>query len=263
MLPSKNLPISCGNILVDAAHMLGNTPPATWPERYTLLPGNRIRLAMNSLYLEIGNKKILIDPGMSPGYSPGENYEIEYAASIADQLKNAGVFPEEVNEVILTHLHFDHCAGIFHYNKNIPQGPAFPSATILFSKEQYTNILDPDPIEKDSFIPDFLFFIEKFYTHKLIDEKEGILTNPIRFKKYSGHSPGMILPFIPTEKGTLVYTSDLIPLAINAERRIVSTYDLDMEKSLAEMNTFLEEAAEKRYELFLYHELNNPIFRNY
>lgn len=233
--------------------MFGSSPPEAWQNKYPLLPGDNIRLAMNCLFIDTGTKKILIDPGMSPDFSP-DGYEMEYAIPIAEQLINYGIHPEEITEVILTHLHFDHCAGIFQYRDNIPFAPAFPSACLVISLEQYKNIQNPDPVENDSFITDFLYFAEKYYSLKIISKSKGVIIDNITFMKYSGHSPGMIIPIISMAGKTLVFTTDLIPMSLNAKLKVVSTYDLDMEKSQAEMTEFLEVSTEKGYEFFLYHE---------
>jgi glyoxylase-like metal-dependent hydrolase (beta-lactamase superfamily II) len=253
--------IHCGNIQVDMEDMLDSSLSEIWLTRYPILPDNKIKLSLNSLFLQDANSHILIDPGMNASFTTEENYQIECVESIADQLKDAGSDTGMITDIILSHLHFDHCAGIFHYQDNFPIAPVFPSATLIFSREQYENILMPDESESTSFIHNFLYFAEKYYPIKLIDGKAGRINDCIQFRKYSGHSPGMLVPFIQMDKKPMVFTSDLTPLLANASLNIVSKYDLDPEMSLREMTVFLMEAKKDEWELFLYHEPGDNIVK--
>ncbi len=259
MIPGDWFKIPCGYVLVKASDMLGDTAHEIWKTKYFPVSEDCIQLSINSLFFKTGERKVILDPGMTVGYNPGDSYGVKYGIPPTEQLKALGILPEEVTDVILTHLHFDHCAGIFIYNRNIPVSASFPSATLHVSYEQYKNINHPPDVEKGSFIKDFLFFAQKFYALNILNTETGCIFESIKYRKFHGHSPGMIIPYITLGNSIMVYTSDLIPLALNAEINVVSSYDVDREKSQWEMRKFLEEFAANNYMLFLFHEEGNNI----
>ena len=225
-------------------------PGAGIPE----IPGRgQSALAMRGLYFKAGDSKVLLDPG--PGkwigsFFPG--YHFSGLHNAFDLLKNEGIVAEEITDIFLTHLHFDHCAGVFIREGQILR-PAFPGATLHLSREQYDLIGDPSDEEKDSFLPGFTQLIDKYYKISFCEKaRVPLFLDDIIFSH--GHSRGMALPVFHVAGKKYIYVSDLIPTCLHLERRIVSGYDTDPSLLFVEKEAFLDTFTGRGYSIILFHE---------
>ena len=215
---------------------------------------NFTKLALRCLLIDSGDKKILIETGIgnhfpekhfeNNGYKPG-NY-------LEDSLQKNGYRSDEITDVLLTHLHWDHCTGAVK-NNNGKLEYTFPNANYWCSKSQWEHSKISNAREKAAYHTDVLDFL--FNSGKLnFVENEGELFPNIKVRFYDGHTPGQMIPFIRAENKTLVYMADLIPTAANIPLLWLAAYDLYPVKALEEKEIFLDEAANNEYILFFEHD---------
>ena len=250
----KLIPISAGSFHCDGGALFSVIPKKLWSKVYPANEDNFTPLALRCLLIETGNLKILIDAGIgnhfsdrhfqNNGYNPG-NY-------LENSLQQNGINPTEITDVLLTHLHWDHCSGAV---KNIEGNYrlTFPNAKYWCSKKQWEHSLFSNAREKTAYhrkVLDFLYQSEKLI---LLENEEELFPN-INVRLYDGHTPGQIIPFIHTEKKTVIYTADLIPTAANIPLLWLASYDLYPVKTLQEKEQLLEEAVADNYILFFEHD---------
>ncbi len=178
------------------------------------------------------------------GYVPGDYLE--------ESLKQNGISTTEITDVLLTHLHWDHCSGSVK-NTDGEYQLTFPNAKHWCSKKQWKHSQISNAREKAAYHREVLDFLSHSEKLNLL-EKEGELFPGIETRFYDGHTPGQIIPFIHFDGRTVVYTSDLIPTAANIPLLWLASYDLYPVKTLEEKEQFLEEAAAKNYVLFFEHD---------
>jgi glyoxylase-like metal-dependent hydrolase (beta-lactamase superfamily II) len=192
-----------------------------------------------------------MDPGCAD-FLPGRltaTYGLEIESSLEDQLNKLGIGPDQITDVIFTHLHFDHGSGAF---RRLPGRivKRFPQASYHVLKEHFEYALEPDRKEADAFFTRFFRFIDPPLW--LEDWKEEWLT----FKVCYGHTHGMVVPMIHLNGRTTCYLSDLAPMAIFLKEDIFSGYDVDAETARREKQEFLTEIRTPR-RFILFHDLLN------
>lgn len=250
----KLIPISAGHFHCDGGALFGVIPKVLWSKFYPADENNYTRLALRCLLIENGDRKILVETGIGNHYS--EKHQKNNGYISGNQLENSllenGCSSEEITDVFLTHLHWDHATGAVK-NENGQLRLLFPNATHWCSKTQWEHSKISNARERAAYHPKVLNFL--FNTGKLkLVENEGGLFPDIEVRFYHGHTPGQMIPFIQVEGKTVVYTSDLVPTAANIPLLWMAAYDLDPVKTMEEKEHFLQEAAVKNYTLFFEHD---------
>jgi glyoxylase-like metal-dependent hydrolase (beta-lactamase superfamily II) len=213
---------------------------------------------MRCLLIVEGDRRILIDCGM--GNKQSEKFFSHYHPhghhTLFSSLAEKGFQPENITDVILTHLHFDHCGGaIVLENGNLK--PAFPHATFWSNENHWNWAIEPNDREKASFLKENILPLKESGQLKFITEKEGettAFTPNIDIRFVQGHTRSMMLPQIKIGERTIVYMADLIPSASHIPLPYVMAYDMFPIKTLEEKKIFLEEAVNKNYILFFEHD---------
>ncbi len=250
----KLIPISAGHFHCDGGALFGVIPKVLWNKVYPSDENNFTKLALRCLLVDMGDRKILIETGIgnhypdkylkNNGYTPG-NY-------LEESLAEHGYSCEEITDVFLTHLHWDHTSGAV-VNRNGKLDLRFPGATYWCSKIQWEHSKISNKREKAAYHSVVLNFLFESGQLKLV-EKEGELFPDIRIRFYNGHTPGQMIPFINYKDNTVVYTSDLVPTVANIPLLWIASYDLDPVKVMEEKDEFLKEVAGKGYVLFFEHD---------
>lgn len=250
--------IESGTFLVDGGAMFGVVPKVVWQKRYPADENNYCRLAMRSLLIETNGRLILIDTGVGNKQMDYlKYYGIEGLISYEEELLKLGYSSNDITDVVLTHLHFDHCGACTIFNEDKTEIiPAFPNATYWVGKEQWENFLNPNIREGDSFFMENMMPIEKAGLLKLVD-KDFFLTPDIELRLYSGHTVGQLSAYIQYKDKTLVYTGDVIPFVAAIPIAWVSAYDTYPIISMEEKTRMLKEAYEKKQTLFFEHDNYN------
>ena len=195
-----------------------------------------MRLSMNALLVEDSDRKVIFDPGAAE-FLPlriRKEYGLEVPVSLEDTLLGLELVPEEITDVVLTHLHFDHASGGF---KRVPGNimKRFSQARYHVLKEHYRYAINPDPFESDSFSTGLLKYLDRI--HWLEDwDMDGI-----SFRIFNGHTRGMVIPVIHSESRTTYFMSDLVPMEIFLEPSLWCGYDLEPGLLLKEKQEFLPE----------------------
>jgi glyoxylase-like metal-dependent hydrolase (beta-lactamase superfamily II) len=255
----KLYPIETGNLKLDGGAMFGVVPKALWSKVYPADENNLCNWAMRCLLVVDGERKVLIDNGIGDkqDWSFLRHYHLNGEDSLEGSLAQLGLNPEDITDVILTHLHFDHCGGSITWNKDrTGYALAFPNATYWTSRQQYDWALEPNHRESASFLKENILPIEESGNLKLIEEEGEILPN-ITVKLYNGHTEGQVIPHINYNGKTVVFMADLLPSAAHVPMPWIMAYDTRPLETLKDKERFYKEALENDYVLFLEHDLYN------
>jgi glyoxylase-like metal-dependent hydrolase (beta-lactamase superfamily II) len=264
----KIYPIEAGNFKLDGGAMFGVVPKSIWNKTNPADSNNMIDIAATCLLIEDGDRLILIDTGM--GDKQNEKFFGYYYLwgddSIDKSLKKYGFTRDDVTDVFMTHLHFDHCGGSIQWNKDRSgYEPAFKNATFWTNKEHWQWGTQPNAREKASFLKENILPMEESGQLKFIERQGGAyqknseLDFGILF--VDGHTDKQMIPHIKYQGKTLVFTADLLPTAGHIPLPFVMGYDTRPLLTLPEKKTFMETAAKEDFYLFLEHDAHNKVIK--
>ncbi len=255
--------INTGYFKLDGGAMFGVVPKVIWNKLCPADENNLIQLAMRCLLIESNNRVILIDNGI--GNKQDEKFLRHYYLNGSDSLDRSlevsGFKKEDITDVILTHLHFDHCGGsIERIGNNLK--PAFPRATYWTNEAHWQWATSPNEREKASFLKENIFPLEEYGVLKMIaagEKKANTLpsasfSDEIDIRFCFGHTNAMMLPQINYNGHTIVFVADLLPTVGHIPLPYVMGYDMFPMETLKEKKEFLAEAVEKNYILFFEHD---------
>lgn len=251
--------IETGLFKLDGGAMFGVVPKSIWQKSNPADANNMCTWAMRCLLIEDGNRLILVDTGI--GNKQDEKFLSHYYLhgddTIEKSLAAKGFSKDDITDVFLTHLHFDHCGGAI-VREGDQLVPAFKQATYWSNEKHWNWAVHPNDREKASFLKDNILPIEESGQLKFISEKEGIEFQPgfnVRFA--FGHTDAMMLPELTYKNHTIIYAADLLPSVGHIPLPYVMAYDMFPLQTLKEKKIFLEEAAAKNYILYLEHDAVN------
>lgn len=256
--------IEAGNFKLDGGAMFGVVPKVLWERTNPADENNQIEMACRCLLVEHDNRLILIDTGM--GEKQSEKFFSHYHRwgnhTLEGSLKKAGFALDQITDVFLTHLHFDHCGGAVRYTDQGTLVPAFPNASFWVHKEHWLWATSPNVREKASFLPENILPLEKSGQLQFIEGSGPLLektTFPFSILLVDGHTEKQMLPIIEYRGSRLVFCADLIPTAGHLPIPYVMGYDTRPLLTLDEKSAFLKEAEENDVLLFLEHDPNHEI----
>ena len=255
----KLYPIETGNLKLDGGAMFGVVPKVLWNKAYPCDENNLCNWAMRCLLVVDGNRKILIDNGIGDKQDESwlKHYYLNGQATLNTSLEKNGFKPQDITDVILTHMHFDHCGGSVRWNKDKSGYElAFPNAKYWTSKQQFEWATNPNRREKASFLKENILPIQESGKLELVDE-EGEYIPGITFKMYHGHTEGQVIPHIQYNGKTVVFMADLMPSAAHIPMPWIMAYDTKPLQTLDDRERFYAEALSNNYILFLEHDLYN------
>lgn len=263
----KLYPIEAGNFKLDGGAMFGVVPKTIWNKTNPADANNQIDMAARCLLIEDGDKLVLIDSGM--GNKQSEKFFGYYNPwgdeSIDNSLKNAGFHRDEVTDIFLTHLHFDHCGGCIQWNKErTGYEPAFKNARFWSNKEHWEWATNPNAREKASFLKENILPMQQSGKLHFLERETSQNFLHSEYFKFGvffadGHTDKQMIPHITFGDKTLVFMGDLLPTAGHIPLPYVMGYDTRPLITLGEKEIFLNEAADKNYYLFLEHDAHNEI----
>lgn len=248
-------PVETGTFALDGGAMFGVVPKPLWSRTNPPDDRNRITLAARSLLVRDGSRTILIDNGNGPKFTEKlrDIYRLEDSASnIGLSLAALGVKPDDVTDVILTHLHFDHAGG----STVIVDGravPAFPNARYYVQGAHWAQAMNPTPKDRASFFPDDYLPLKEAGVLEFTDG-EGEILPGISVLVTNGHTTAQQLPLISDGKTTLLFSCDLLPTTAHIPLPYVMAYDLRPLTTLEEKRAVLERAAAERWIVFFEHD---------
>ncbi len=263
----KLYPIESGNFKLDGGAMFGVVPKTLWNRTNPADENNLIDMATRCLLIEDGDRLILIDTGM--GEKQSEKFFGYYYRwgehSIDSSLKKYGFHRDDITDVFLTHLHFDHCGGSIQWNKDrTGYEPAFKNARFWSNEEHWQWATQPNPREKASFLKENIIPMEQSGKLHFLERNssERFITNDylgfgVLF--VDGHTDKQMLPHIVYKGKTIVFVADLLPTAGHVPVPYVMGYDTRPLLSMDEKEIFMNKAADEEYYLFLEHDAHNEI----
>jgi len=249
--------INTGNLKLDGGAMFGVVHKVIWSRLYPCDENNLCNWSMRCLLIETGTQKILIDCGIGDK-QPDKflaNYYLNGDDSLDSSLAKVGLTVNDITDVILTHLHFDHCGGAVRWNEDRTDYiPTFKNATYITSKTQWEWATNPNNREKASFLKENILPIMEKGRIKLV-ESDVELFPGISIRIFNGHTNGQVIPFVSYKDKTIVYMADLLPSAAHIPLPYIMSYDTRPLITLKEKEAFMNEAAKNGYVLFFEHDL--------
>lgn len=250
--------IDAGNLKLDGGAMFGVVPKVLWQRLYPADEKNLCNWAMRCLLVETENRKILIDTGM--GNKQDEKFFKHYypngEGDLIASLSKQGFKPEDITDVIITHLHFDHVGGAVKHNEKGELVPSFPNATYHIGRRQWEWAVNANRRERASFLPENFIPLKEHGVLNLIDDETELFPG-ITLKMYDGHTDGQMLPHINYKGRTLVYAADLFPSTAHFPMPYIMSYDTRPLDTLKDKKRFFTEALENNYVVFFEHDLYN------
>ena len=262
----KLYPIQAGHFKLDGGAMFGVVPKSLWTRTNPADANNMIDIAARCLLIEDGNRLTLIDTGMGNKQSDKfyGYYHLYGDDSLEKSLKTAGFSKDDVTDVFMTHLHFDHCGGSIKYNKDRTLlEPAFKNANFWSNQKHWKWATQPNRREVASFLKENIIPIEDSGQLKFTNlPQDDILQNSqLGFDIFfaNGHTEKQMIPMINYNGKTICFMADLLPTVGHLPIPFVMGYDTRPLLTLDEKEKFLKLAADNNYYLFLEHDAHNEI----
>ncbi len=249
--------VACGNMKLDGGAMFGVVPKSLWKRQYEADENNMIAISMRSLLVVEGDRKILFDNGIGDkqDHKFFSYYYLFGEDTLEGSLGKLGFKPEDITDMVLTHLHFDHCGGSIRYNEDRSKLlTVFPNARYWVNRSQWDLALHPNRLEGASFLKENFEPIRQSGQLELFD-REFELTPNVQIRLFDGHTEGQGVGLVHYEGRTVVNTADLIPLVGNISMSWVCGYDTRPLVSLTEKSDFLKESLANDYIYYFYHDL--------
>lgn len=258
--------IEAGNFKLDGGAMFGVVPKTIWNRTNPADNNNLIDIAARCLLIEDGNRLILIDNGMGDKQSDKFfGYYYQWGNfTIEQSLKNAGFQKDDITDVFMTHLHFDHCGGSVIWNKDkTGYEVAFKNAKFWTNENHWEWATKPNSREKASFLHENIIPMQESGQLSFIEKASNIIefSDELGFDIFyaDGHTEKQMLPQIKYKDKTIVFCADMLPTAGHIPIPYVTGYDTRPLLSMNEKEIFLKNAADNNYYLWLEHDAHNQI----
>ena len=260
----KIYPIEAGNFKLDGGAMFGVVPKTLWNRTNPADENNLIDIAARCLLIEDGNRLILIDNGM--GNKQSDKFFGYYSLwgnhSLDNSLQNLGFHRDDITDVFLSHLHFDHCGGSVIWNKDkTGYEVAFKNAKYWTNDNHWNWATKPNAREKASFLHENIIPMQESGQLNFVKrpDKDFGFSEELGFDIFyvDGHTEKMMIPHIEYKDKTIVFCADLLPTAGHIPLPFVMGYDTRPLLTLPEKAKFLKNAADKNFYLWLEHDAHN------
>ena len=250
--------INTENFKLDGGASFGVVPKSLWSKTVPSDENNMVDVCNRLLLIESDGHKILIDTGI--GNKQDEKYLSHFHISgntLEQGLAEKGFSSDDITDVILTHLHFDHVGGSVKYNDDrLKLHPVFPNAIYYCSKEQWDWAINPNPREKASYLNENYIPLYESGHLEFIHEEQELFEN-IYLKIYNGHTQGQIIPMINYNGRKIVFMADFIASVTHVPLPYIPSFDVQPLLSLQEKADFYKKALEENYVLFFEHDSQN------
>ncbi|HYS29427.1 MAG TPA: MBL fold metallo-hydrolase [Candidatus Limnocylindria bacterium] len=247
--------LSDGQFRMDGGAVFGVVPKVLWEKVKTPDARNRVTLATNCLLVRTPEANILIEAGVGPKLSDKERdiYGYEREPGLPASLAEMGLRPEDIDLVVMSHLHFDHCGALVTPGRDGELTPLFPRAKHVVQARELQAWRQPDPRSKPSYKPENLGILEES-NRLLVVDGDATVAPGVRVRVTGGHTAGHQAIYVTDQEQTVVFTGDFLYMRAFLKVNWVSGLDLYPVESMERKVSFLQEAARERQLIWFYHE---------
>jgi glyoxylase-like metal-dependent hydrolase (beta-lactamase superfamily II) len=250
--------LETGKFKLDGGAMFGVVPKKLWHKLNPPDDHNMCTWSMRCLFIESGSRKIIVDTGIGNKQSDKfrSHFEPHGEDTLLKSLSAIGYQPEDITDVLITHLHFDHVGGATYINERGENVPLFPNATYWSNEVHYQWAAEPNAREKASFLKENFVPLKQSGQLRFVEvQKDDIeWLEGIQLRFVYGHTEAMMMPIIDYNGSKLVYCADLIPSSFHISMPYVMAYDIRPLNTIDEKGRLLEEALANDWLLFFEHD---------
>ena len=232
-----------GYFYLDGGSMFGVVPKVLWEKIYTPDEQNRIKMGLNSLLVQTDQALVLVETGVGPGLDQkfSHYYSVERKPGLLGELENLGFKPEDIDYVINTHLHFDHCGGNTCQHVQGEWIPTFPKAKYIVQKGEWEYAQDPCFRDKPSYMRHNFLPLER---HGCLERVEGNeqITEGVDVVLAPGHTSHHQCVKVTSNNQVLFFLGDMVPMSAHAGLSYIMSYDLYPLETLANKKKYFEQA---------------------
>lgn len=251
----KMYPIDAGYFLLDGGAMFGIVPRVLWQQKYPPDDQNRIKQALRTLLIIDGDRKIIVDAGIGNWHEPKfleiygmQNDDFDFDSALASY----NLTTEDITDLILTHLHFDHAGGLVT-RKNSQLALTFPKASIWLQKDQLLWAQNPSPKDRAGFMEVYLKPLLEYPGLQLLEGKSQITDN-VSVIPVHGHTPAMQTVIVETQTEKHFFSSDLVPTVAHLHIPYIAAYDNNPIMVAQEKQKILSDACREKWTLYFCHD---------
>jgi glyoxylase-like metal-dependent hydrolase (beta-lactamase superfamily II) len=244
-----------GFFSLDGGAMFGVVPKTLWEKKFPADEKNRIRLALNSILIKTEKALILVETGIGGDLDPKfyDYYSVERKPGLVLSLEKLGYRAEDIDFVINTHLHFDHCGGNTYKNEKGEDVPAFPKARYIIQKGEWEYALHPSERDKPSYLDQFFLPLEKHGLLQLVDGDNEI-SEGVEVVVVPGHTSRHQCVKVSSEGKVFFFLGDLVPTSAHVGLSYIMSYDLSPQETLESKKKFFEQAIAEDWMLAFNHD---------
>ncbi|MDX2189306.1 MAG: MBL fold metallo-hydrolase [Bacteroidota bacterium] len=249
--------INTGLFKLDGGAMHGVVPKTIWNKLNPADENNLCIFAMRCMLIECENRLILIDTGCGDKQDASffKHYYLHGNDTLLSSIEKAGFGSNEITDVILTHMHFDHVGGATIWNSDRTKAvPTFKNAKYWVHEQHWNWALRPNPREGASFLKENFMPIQELGVLNFIKDNHSMGIPEIKFKIVNGHTEAMLIPLVQYREHTVCFMADLIPTIVHLPLPYLASYDIRPLDAMIEKKAFLEEAVANNYLLFYEHD---------
>ncbi len=244
---------------LDGGAMFGNAPRALWSTWLTPDERNRVELACRTLLVVEEQRTILLEAGIGAFFPPAlkERFGVDQPTHVLlEELARTGLAPDDVEVVVLSHLHFDHAGGVLaSWEPDLPPRLVFPKARYVVSDAAWRRACDPHPRDHASFVPELQPLLASSGRLEIVSDARSTTLGPeYRFHFSEGHTPGLMLTEIASSEGPLVFVADLAPGRSWVHTPITMAYDRNPELLVDEKQALFDDLEHRGGRLFFTHD---------
>ena len=244
-----------GFFFLDGGAMFGVVPKTLWEKKFPADEKNRIKLALNSILIKTAKELILVETGIGGDLDPKfyDYYSVERKPGLVLSLEKLGYQAEDIDLVVNTHLHFDHCGGNTSKNEKGEDAPTFPKARYIIQKGEWEDALHPSERDKASYLEQNFLPLEKHGLLQLVDGNKEI-SEGVEVIVVPGHTSRHQCLKVSTGGKVFFFLGDLVPTSAHVGLSYIMSYDLFPQQTLENKREYFEQAIEEDWILAFNHD---------